>query len=76
MKQYITSKDVHGVELTLVSNVNAMFKSYKLSVPLDQKDKILQGSMWPSGVCVEKWRYRSNANSGGRFQLAHDGGSN
>ncbi len=42
MKQYITTKNVNGVELTLVSNVNAMFKSYKLSVPLDEKDKILQ----------------------------------
>ncbi len=56
MRCYISSKGVNGVDLTLVSNVNSTFKSYKLSVPIVEKDKIVQASLWPSGVCVEKWR--------------------
>ncbi len=69
MRRYISSKGVNGVDLTLVSNVNSTFKSYKLSVLIVDKDKIMQASLWPSGVCVEKWRSRSNANNpnnGGR----------
>ncbi len=66
MRCYISSKGVNGVDLTLVSNVNSTFKSYKLSVPIVEKDKIMQASLWPSSVCIEKWRSRSNANNGGR----------
>ena len=48
----IASKGVKDIVLALVSNPNAMFKSYKLSVPLAEKDKIIQANMWPYGVCV------------------------
>ncbi len=45
MRCYISSKGVNGVDLTLVSNVNSTFQSYKLSVPIVEKHKILQASL-------------------------------
>ncbi len=66
MRCSISSKGVNGVDLTLVSNVNSTFKSYKQSVLIVEQDKIMQTSLCPSGVCVEKWRSRSNANNGGK----------
>ncbi len=39
MKHYITSKGVNEIELIIVSNPNATFKSYKLSVPVGEINK-------------------------------------
>lgn len=59
MKQYITDKGINSVELVIVSNPSAAFKSYKLSVPVSERPKILCADIWPYGVCVQKWRDRT-----------------
>ncbi len=45
MKHYITSKGVNEIELIIVSNPNATFKSYKLSVPMGERRKLMQADL-------------------------------
>jgi hypothetical protein len=64
LKKYISDKGVQNFNITLVSNANAMFKSYKLSVAISEQNKVLCPEMWPFGVCVQKWRVRYSDRSG------------
>lgn len=59
IKDYIKDKGINNFDLQLVSNEHAIFKSYKLSVYVEDKTKVLSPDIWPQGVCVEKWRYRN-----------------
>ena len=59
IKDYIRDKGINNFELQLVSNENAIFKSYKLSVYAGDKNKVLSFDIWPQGVCIEKWRKRN-----------------
>ena len=63
VKDYIKDKGIANFELELVSKSIATFKSYKLSVPLDDKDKVLQPTMWPKNILVQKWRQKSSYNN-------------
>ncbi len=65
LKTYITNKGLHDFNLTLVSNINSIFKSYRLSVSINDKGKVLCSEMWPSGICVQRWRKRSNGVASG-----------
>ena len=56
---YIVSKGIENPDLKLVSNVDAKYKSYKLSVFLEYKDKVMCADMWPRGVCIERWMEKS-----------------
>lgn len=60
VKQYIVSKGISVSELVTVSNVNAKYKSFRLSVCIDDKDKVMSPDIWPQGICIEKWRSRAN----------------
>ena len=57
---YIASKGIVNSELKLVSNADAKCKSYKLSVNVEYKDKVMCADMWPRGVCIEKWMHKGN----------------
>lgn len=59
IKDYIRDKGINDFELQLVSNEHSIFKSYKLSVSVGDKIKVLSPDIWPQGVCVEKWRNRN-----------------
>ncbi len=54
MKKYITNKGLQNFNLFLMSNVNAIFKLYKLSISISELNKVLCVEMWPSGVFVCK----------------------
>ncbi len=60
MKTYITDKQLQKFNLTLVSNINATFQSYKLSVSISDRDRIFCSEMWPAGICIQRWRDRSS----------------
>ncbi len=60
MKTCITDKGLLDFDLTLVSNINATFKSYKLSVSISDRDRILCSEMWLAGICFQRWRDRSS----------------
>ena len=65
LKRYISEKGVTNFNMTLMSNANAMYKSYKLTVSIEDKDKVLCSEMWPHGVCIQRWRVRGGS-------IAHD----
>ncbi len=52
MKNYITDKGLQDFDLTLISNINATFKSYTLSVSISDRDRILCSEMWSAGICI------------------------
>ena len=56
----IVSKGIENPELNLVSNVDAKYKSYNLSVSVDYNDKVMSADMWPRGVCIERWFEKGN----------------
>ena len=60
LRQFIVDSGIGLVDLRLVSNENAKFKSYKLSVSLDDRDKIWSPNLWPKGSCIEKWKPKNN----------------
>ena len=58
LEQYITSKQITVLALSCVSHKDAKYKSFKLAVPKSDLTKLLNGDMWPQGVCVQKYRFR------------------
>ena len=59
IKDYLKDNGLSNFDLQLVSNSVSTFKSYKLSVSMDDKDKVLQPTLWPKGVLVKKWFQKS-----------------
>ena len=59
--QYITFHGITDFELTQVSNADSKFKSFKLSVDVRDKYKVMDPSVWPTGVAIEKWRSKMNS---------------
>ena len=55
MKEYLASVGISSIEMTCVSKPIAAYKSFKLCVPVTLKDKVMNETLWPSGVCVKKW---------------------
>ena len=62
-RNFINDNVVKNFDLTLTSNVNAKFKSYRLSVDVVDKDKIFRPEVWPLGVKLQRWRLRSDKNT-------------
>ena len=61
LKRYLIDKGIKGVEVKVVSNPNAKFKSYKLTADVEDKEKIMSADIWPKGVCIEKWKNRGHS---------------
>ena len=57
--EYITYHGISDFELTQVSNTDSKYKSYKLSVDVRDKELIMDPSVWPAGVVIEKWRQKN-----------------
>ena len=47
--------DFNIKELKCMSHPEAMYKSFKLSVPVSQYENLFDDGLWPSGVCVRKY---------------------
>ena len=59
IKDYLKDNGLSNFDLQLVSNSVSTFKSYKLSVSMEDKDKVLQPTLWPKGILVQKWFQKS-----------------
>ena len=57
---YITSNGVSSAQIMCVSNPDSAYRSYRLSVPVTEKDKVMDGDMWPYGICVQRWWRKKN----------------
>ena len=62
LRSYISDHGVTMRSLHCVSNANAKFKSYKLTVPVSQYKQLFNGDLWPEGVTVRPY-YSNSTNS-------------
>ena len=44
-----------------VSNDDSLYKSFKLSIDVRDRDIILNPAMWPEGVSIQKWKLRNES---------------
>ena len=59
--------DIEVRALEILSNVNAKFKSYKLTVPVSKFKDLFNEDMWPEGVCVRKFIPPRSGDSRNRY---------
>jgi hypothetical protein len=52
---FLVARQFNVRELTCVSNENAKFKSFKLTVPVTEYSNLFDGNLWPAGVRVRKY---------------------
>ncbi len=52
---HITSSDIEPRSVTMVSNSEAKFDSFKVVIKLSDMHKILSPDFWPEGVCVRRF---------------------
>ena len=62
-KDFLSDNGFSDFEFKLVSRSVAPFKSYKLTVILSEKEKLLQPNLWPKGILVQKWKAKSGNNN-------------
>ena len=59
MRKHLTDNGVTVRELVCTSHPNSAFKSFKLTVPVNQVDEVYKESLWPVGVCIRRyWKSR------------------
>ena len=56
LTDFMKSNGMHDVEITCVSNPLATFKSFKLAVPIKDKEKVMNEDVWPCGICIQRWK--------------------
>ena len=55
LKNYVSDKGFSIGHLECISNSEAKFKSFKLSLPISEFNRTLDENMWPSGVRVRRF---------------------
>ena len=61
IEEYITSNGIVDFEFMQVSNDDSLYKSFKLSIDVRDRDIILNPAMWPEGVSIQKWKLRNES---------------
>ena len=58
---YLTAKNIKGV---ICENMQPkwpeLYSSFKVTVPMEEKEKICNGSTWPRNACINPFLYRLN----------------
>jgi hypothetical protein len=55
LKDYLVGKNVKVRELKCVSNSEAKFKSFRLTVPVSDFKNLFDEALWPEGVRVRRF---------------------
>ena len=55
IRQHIVDNGFTIIDLQCMSNQNAKFKSFKLSVPISEFSDLFNPSIWPQGVNVRRF---------------------
>ena len=63
ISDFLSNNGFSNFEIKLMSRSAATFKSYKLTVCMSDKDKVLQPDMWPQGTLVKKWKQKPGNNN-------------
>ena len=53
--QYLVKEKVTVRELTQVSKENALYKSFRIKIPISELSKVLSPDFWPSGIWVRRF---------------------
>ena len=61
--EYITRKGVKFRKLTKASNDNAKLNSFKLTIPVDDINKVKDPLLWPKGWNVRRWYVKAKSES-------------
>ena len=64
MKNHLRDLEINYVSVNRLSNVEATYCSYRISVPLDQVDKIMDANAWPTGIRIRQFVVRQNNKDG------------
>jgi len=60
VKEYISEQGFSVKEFKRVSNEEAKFKSFKLSVPVSEYDRLFDDEIWPTGFRIRQFTVRSD----------------
>lgn len=60
LKQFIGEKGLKVLKLERLSHDEAKYKSYKLTIPVDEMSKVFSEDMWPEGCEVRKFFQKRN----------------
>ena len=60
MRNFLQGKDIEVRDVVLKSANDAKFNSFKLSVSVDDADKVMDPILWGRGVRVTRWRKFDN----------------
>jgi hypothetical protein len=66
LRTHLADMDVTVRALHCVSNAEARYKSFRLTVPLSDFDIVFDGSLWPEGVRVRRYFPRKDEASAAR----------
>jgi hypothetical protein len=56
VKSFLEENDVNVMDIECVSSVNARYKSFRVSVPRDCREMVMNSDFWPEGVGVRYFR--------------------
>ena len=65
IKNHIPSKGVSNFEFVQLSHEESLWKSFKLTADIRDRDTILNPVIWPEGVSIQKWKVKYNGNHNG-----------
>ena len=60
LENYLKKNNVHAEEIVKTSHPEANFKSFKISIPMSEKNKVLQQSFFPLGIKCILWKDNKN----------------
>jgi uncharacterized coiled-coil protein SlyX len=55
IKDYLSENDIVFNDVCILSKLEATFSSFRVSVPINMVQKIMDGEMWPEGIRVRKY---------------------
>ena len=55
IEDYLTENNIDFISVIKVSNPDAKFSSFRVSVPIAMVKKVMDGNMWPEGISVRKF---------------------
>jgi hypothetical protein len=53
---FLNDSEVQFNDVHQLSKPDSMYKSFKLSVPISQMERVLEKSLWPAGIMVRRFR--------------------
>lgn len=56
VERYMMNKNIEYHNIEQVSNVDSVYSSYKITIPITAVDNVFDSSFWPPGVRCQMWK--------------------